>query len=240
MSKDITIYFPALAGGKFIANCLFLSRHCWIKYNYDSEFVIDQPGDYNLRLRLVLSTLPTKQKIQNWLNYEFNEYKDYPYLYSRAKKKNLRCIGSMHELDENLLSNNQDIVRLVNYHKFRLRAKKIKNCHGLDTSQSISRYAQLKGSSWPSFLEFQKIGFNTKVLPEKYDSVKSEINNFYPAGTLKNNYYLVDMSVSILINWYKFSEQMKNLYLKLDLDDFNADMIKVYYDRYIDLHYPKC
>lgn len=240
MNKDIIIFYPTLAGGKFVGNCLFLSKHCWIKYNHDSELVIDQPGDYNLRLKLVLSTLPEKQKIQDWLNYEFAEYKDYPYLYSRAKDKNLKCIGTMHDLDENFLCNNQDIVRLTNYHKFRLKAKKLKNCHNYNTSQSMSRYAQLKGPSWPRFLEFQQLGFNTKFLPNKYDCVKSEINNFYPAGMLTNNYYLVDMSVPILTDWYSFSKQIKNLYFKLDLDDFNADLIKVYYDSYIDLHYPKC
>lgn len=237
MAKDIIVFFPPLAGGKFIGNCLFLSKHCWLPYIDRSETLIDCPENYDLRLELTLSSLPSAHQMTSWLNYEYKEYRNYPDLHARANGKNLRCIGTLHELDENFLSKDQqDLVRLINYHKFRLKAKKLKQCHPLQSSQNIARYTRLKGDSWPSFSEFQLAGFNTKLLSNKYnDNIISEINDFYPAGRLDNNYFLFNMIN--LNNWRVFKTQLENLYLQLNLSDFNEKIVKPYYDAYIGLHF---
>ena len=235
-NSDIVIHFPAYAGGKFIANCLFLSKHCLVNYP-DSQTIVENPENYDRRLSMTLSSLPPKNQMQQWIRYEFDEFNQNKDLYYQAKDKQLRCVGCMHELDNNLNSywENFTIVKLINYHKFRICAYSLKkSTRKLTTSESLARYRSLKGEDWPSYTEFQQVGFNTKFLPEQYNHVKQEMTKFYTLGTTDNEFLLFD--ISSLYNWNAFSKAVSNLYNQLGLDDYNEKIVHKYYKNYTRLH----
>lgn len=62
----IIVNFPAFSGGKFIMNCLSLSRHATPQSKKATLYLINNPDDYNYRLNAVLSTLPPFDDMKNW------------------------------------------------------------------------------------------------------------------------------------------------------------------------------
>lgn len=66
----IIVWYPQYAGGKFIMNCLALSKHC-VPLDVDAcNHLLAHPADYNYRLKKVLGTLPAKEAMKKWLSYE--------------------------------------------------------------------------------------------------------------------------------------------------------------------------
>jgi hypothetical protein len=149
------MYYPTWAGGKFITNCLSLSRHAVPQNKKIAEYLIDNPTDYQFRLDAVLSTLPPKEKMTDWRNgWEFGDtdffqgnVSEYLENWKQGKTKNL----STDNLLSNLISNNMcffmvahsggisavkamsdvwkqaRIIGLINYQKFWSIAKKLKD-----------------------------------------------------------------------------------------------------------------
>lgn len=68
----ITIWYPQYSGGKFIMNCMSLSRHAVPLCPTACDYLIDHPQDYEYRLNAMLKTLPPKDRTDQWLRYEFN------------------------------------------------------------------------------------------------------------------------------------------------------------------------
>ena len=72
--KMVIMAFPAFTGGKFIMNCLSLSRHCVPQSTQCARYLVQQPTDYDYRLRMVCSTLPPPSDMQNWRSkWEFGD-----------------------------------------------------------------------------------------------------------------------------------------------------------------------
>lgn len=71
-NKLIILWYPAYASGKFIMGCLSLSKHCTPMHIDACNYLLDNPDDYEYRLSTVLKTLPIKDQMKNWLDYEFN------------------------------------------------------------------------------------------------------------------------------------------------------------------------
>ena len=70
----IIVYFPSYAGGKFIMNCLSLSKHAVPQNRKAILHLLDRPDDYNFKLSAVLSTLPPKEKMSDWRrDWEFGD-----------------------------------------------------------------------------------------------------------------------------------------------------------------------
>ena len=61
------MHFPSFAGGKFIVNCLSLSKHSLVMNGQSVDYLISNPTDYEYRLNEVLSTLPLPENILDWL-----------------------------------------------------------------------------------------------------------------------------------------------------------------------------
>ena len=54
---------------------------------------------------------------------------------------------------------------------------------------SEKKYNELRGMSWPSWDEFQYIGYNINALGGKYPkSILDEINTFYPFRNITKQY----------------------------------------------------
>lgn len=76
--RIVIVYFPAFAGGKFIMNCLSLSRHCVPQSTLAARHLIDCPADYDYRLQAVCSTLPPPESMKNWREqWEFGDTEFY-------------------------------------------------------------------------------------------------------------------------------------------------------------------
>ena len=73
----IIMWYPRFAGGKFIMNCLSLSQHCVPMDIETCNHLLNFPDDYNYRLSKVIGTLPPKNDMHLWFNYEFNNAKFY-------------------------------------------------------------------------------------------------------------------------------------------------------------------
>lgn len=62
----IIVNFPAFSGGKFIMNCLSLSKHAVPQNRKIAAHLVNHPTDYNYRLNAVLSTLPPVHDMKSW------------------------------------------------------------------------------------------------------------------------------------------------------------------------------
>lgn len=77
-NKVVILYYPTFAGGKFIANCLSLSRHAIPQCREVAKHLIKNPTDYTYRLDAVLSTLPPRNKMREWRSgWEFGDTEFY-------------------------------------------------------------------------------------------------------------------------------------------------------------------
>ena len=83
------MWYPQIAGGKFIMNCLSLSRHCVPMDIEMCNHLLNFPADYSYRLLKVISTLPPKKDMDLWYDYEFANAKFYDDSEGTHKSENL-------------------------------------------------------------------------------------------------------------------------------------------------------
>jgi hypothetical protein len=77
-NRLIIVSFPAFAGGKFIINCLSLSRHCVPQNTECARYLINKPTDYDYRLQKICAILPTRSAMHDWREkWEFGDREFY-------------------------------------------------------------------------------------------------------------------------------------------------------------------
>jgi hypothetical protein len=77
-NKIIVVNFPSFSGGKFIMNCLSLSKHSVPQNKKIAEYLLNNPEDYSYRLNAVISTLPPFEDMKNWRQkWEFTDSEFY-------------------------------------------------------------------------------------------------------------------------------------------------------------------
>lgn len=228
------ILFPAYAGGKFIANCLCLSKYFVPAY---PKFDFNKIEDYDYRLATVCKSLPpSPDYMKYWLYYEFDQSYPSSEFYKKANSMNLRCIKIAHEVNEYELLNNKPhaIVKLICYNQFRDLAYSIKKTNrNYGNADNEDRYNTIKGPNWPDYYFMDRAGFDSRnlILDKK---IKDDIDEFYPLGKLGIDVHLFDQST--IFNKQTFLNEMKKLYSTLDLDDFNEEATSIFYTRYATLH----
>jgi len=250
----IIIHFPAYAGGKFIGNCLSLSKYCMIPNRDSIDHLLEIPDDYDYRLQQVLNILPDHtQNMKDWVSdFEFDEIIMYGRVFSEWQDGrkgqidkeilNLTESDSMffitaHSLSTvvNLLKvwNDATVISLVNYRKFQHVSYEKKGTRGIENAnECIEKYSMLKGNSWPVWKEFQQVGYNVKKLTGSYPiHILNEIEEYYPS--VSDTVFDMD---SCIFDKNRFVKSMKQLYKDLGFDDFNKKLITSYWDRYIALH----
>lgn len=93
----IVVWYPQYAGGKFIMNCLALSKHC-VPLDIDMcNHLLEYPADYDFRLTNVLRTLPSKKAMKGWLSYEFNTDKFYGGIASQTGSQDSAFARILHD-----------------------------------------------------------------------------------------------------------------------------------------------
>ena len=221
----IVVNFPSYAGGKFIINCLSLS-----KYTHPQSAIghlIDHPNDYNYRFNLVMKTLPPPTEMLNWRHFELGN-SDFKLGGSKKQElvwgdwtqngkfaiesepnfeqldaSKLKFFLVNHSAVEDLLNSwtNATVVALQNYEKFQQLAVALKS-----TNTELLQNLPTTGFSYGAF---------------KY--------------SFKNDVVLFDIDRCIF-DRAVFLSSMKQLYLDLGFNDFNNELIDQFYCAYMELH----
>jgi hypothetical protein len=237
------MHFPAYSGGKFIGNCLSLSKHCIVNDESSINHLVKNPTDYNYRLSTMIQKLPNSvMDMKNWVStYEFGELLHSDYSTNDTVNKiidnNLMFCVNAHSLNnaEIILKSWGDahVISLINYYKFQDIAYELKGTRGIENSNEyVEKYNSLRGNSWPSWKEFQSVGYNVTKLEHCYPThILDEIVCYYPPVSS----VVFDMD-SCIFDLKLFIISMQKLYNELGFDDFNEKIITTYYNRYIELH----
>ena len=213
----IIFNFPAGAGGKMLQNCVSLSRHCVLtKLEYalwQLKYVGDfDPNFYQQKLGWVLATLPTKDKMIHWLEYELGE----TLLYG---------INFL-EFNKHIPVPNKEIYKLAD--------KKLWSTVTVHNFGAVEHYINY----WPNIKYVSLI--NNKIFAKKSLFLKNPNLKFdndwatlgrTPIGT--GFEFDVDNTI---YDTNKFLDQVEKLYEYLEFDDFQRDLISAYHSKYIKLH----
>jgi hypothetical protein len=260
--NPIIFQFPRYAGGKFISNCLALSRHCVPQDKKLTDYLIKNPTDYNYRLDAVLKTLPPDNDVLNWINkYELGDgqlfgkahiswrhgMRDNSNINSTTKKLSntdlkffIVCHSGPEEV-QNLLQvwPNARIILLINHEKFSGLSCLLKSNNVIIEqfagNYCRSKYQLLMGSGWPDWSEFESTGFNVDRLTGYSEQILSDMGKFYKWNLIETLPILIDID-SCIFNRDRFLNVIQDLYLKLGFGDFNQLMIDKFWQSYIKLH----
>jgi hypothetical protein len=254
------ISFPAFAGGKFLSNCLALSKDACPQDSNTAEYLLQFPDDYNRRMAAILQTLPTSDQMKKWRSFEFGDrqlYGDAAFsnwlqgtagqvnnITQQLCNSNMKFFISDHSMEPSKLItvwNNATVVKLINSEKFQSIAMRKKHTEVVSDLSQINgnycrqKYNLLKGKSWPTWTEFDLQGYDVSKCNKVSNRVRYEIEQFYPLPTSRNPVILFNMD-SCIFELDKFLSAVQDLYLKLNLLDFQSDLVEQFYKKYISLH----
>lgn len=257
----IIMSFPRYSGGKFISNCLSLSKSCCPQDPISAEYLLNQPADYEYRLNAIMRTLPLcRDEMTKWIEkYEFgdtqlyqasfgqwqNGINDQPSdLVTRLLKSKFRLFLTAHGGDiavQKLLKvwPNSTIIKLINHVKFSMISRSLKSTDNKSIDEHAgnyckNKYLELAGAAWPTWEEFESVGYDIRLL-NGYELVKEEILDFYNCRSIKNKTLLFDVDNTIF-NRTKFLLAIEQLYKQLELPDFNPGLIEKFWQSYMCLH----
>ena len=259
MNNAVIMHFPAYSGGKFIMNCLCLSKYTLMMHNPSIKVLIKDNENYEYRLHKIMTTLPSKiEDMSQWVSkYEFGDIEMYGDQVSRWHigenivfdenittiiKSNMKFFITAHSIGNvNILLeqwNEATVITLINYEIFQKIAfeKKSDSSRSIDNAnESKIKYNMLAGPQWPIWDTFQHIGYNINKLTKQYPKkILQEICNFYPINNVKN--HLVFNIDDNIYNKDNFLKAMKKLYDDMNFDDFNEILVEKYWKNYIKLH----
>ena len=213
----IIFNFPAGAGGKMLQNCVSLSRHCVLtKLEYalwQLKYVGDfDPNFYQQKLGWVLATLPTKDEMIHWLEYELGE----TLLYG---------INFL-EFNKHIPVPNKEIYKLAD--------KKLWSTVTVHNFGAVEHYINY----WPNIKYVSLINnkiFAKKSLFLKNPNLKFD-NDWENLGHTPSGIGFKFDIDNTIYDTNKFLDQVEKLYEYLEFDDFQRDLISAYHSKYIKLH----
>lgn len=259
----IVVNFLRFSGGNFIINVLSLSRHCCPQHAKFVQHLLTYPVDYQYRFNAIMETLPaTKEAMIDWVNkYEFGNGK----LYGKVSMQwllGIQTTNHMNDIVNDLTSSplhffltthggdvpvknylkvwpNARIILLINHKKFSDIARSLKSplteLNDYAGNYCEKKYNELAGELWPTWHEFEKVGFNVTHLPKVDKQILKEMNTFYSWADISNQVLLFDID-NCIFDKEKFLDAVSNLYTQLEFDDFNSDLVGKFWQAYIDLH----
>jgi len=261
-SNVVIIQFPRFAGGKFITNCLALSRGCVPQHHDMAGYLLTNPNDYSYRLRCVNNTLPQINDMSSWIDqYELGDNQLFGPAHvqwrqgdqDRARvnivtsclsNSDLKFFIVCHSGPDEILKllavwPNAKLILLTNHLKFREISHRLKGGTGsLDHhagNYCYSKFELLRGPDWPSWQEFEICNFDTRKLHGYRDEIIEEVNQFYHWHLIDQQPLIFDIDPCIF-DRDNFLTSIQNLYQFLGLDDFNPQLIGSFWQSYMDLH----
>jgi hypothetical protein len=259
-SRATVVSYPAYCGGKFLINCLALSKWACPQDPIAAQYLVDRPNDYDYRLDTVLRTLPHQDRMKDWQSFEFGDQQLYGYqtvkMWQQGQAIELNDI-TMKICDANLqfflvdntleplgllkIWKSAKIVRLINAKQFqRISLEKKTNNTDIDPKKYNGNYCEefydkLKGPDWPAWSEFEKYGYDIRKISDVDTGIMEEIGAFYRVHLIENQVSLFDVDQCYL-DKKQFMKALQQLYSFFGFDDFNYELIERFYDRYIELH----
>jgi len=215
--KIIIFNFPAGAGGKMLQNCVGLSRHCVLMKLEYAQWQIAYSGNinnefYQQKLNWILQTLPTKDKMYQWYNYEHGEKTLYGIDYSGFKAHVPIPNAEIYQLAEHNLWSTVTVHNFVATEHYRYYWPTVSYVTLVNSQAWVDRCATIKCPGLIKDLDWSTNGITPKGLGFEFD---------------------IDTS---MLDTDKFLNQIKLLYEYLNFDDFPQDYINEYHTRYIELH----
>ena len=261
ISTPIVMNYSPYTGGRFIANCLSLSKHTLLTAPACADYLISNPTDYSYRLAKILATLPDQGNMPNWTDYELdiiqpNNLIDYEQN-DAVRRVNIEKMvrsgmsyfiiahGSVDGLRSIVnLCKNSKIVKLVNSRKFQTICLELKKSNRISSinnditlfngNECEEKYNILKGNDWPTWKDFDLNGCNMRQFKLE-ENIKQEIGQYYKWNTIDNDLFNVDIDSNIF-DTDMMIEEIRKLYDKLSFDDFSPDLVRQYHDPYLKLH----
>lgn len=262
LSENATIMsFLPYSGGKFLSNCLSLSKNFCPQDPEVAKYLLEFPDDYDRRLETVMKTLPPSDRILDWRSYEYGDMQFYgrPFLLwgsgvaaapiDLTKKlcdSNMRFFITDHTMTPvNLcrIWKKATIVRLVNFRKFRdlcLIKKTGSQPTNIDQIHADDGYYDLyknflPRSDWSTWEQFQRSGYDI----DKCDILDREkirkIDKLHDLQIIQRRVILYDVDQNYF-DRNKFLTSVQNLYSNFGLSDFSYDLTGFFYDKYMSLH----
>lgn len=260
----IILFFPSFAGGKFLSNCLSLSKYCVPQDGTAAAYLLDHLDDYQYRLDCVAKTLPpTQLTMANWISqYEFGErrlygdiFKDWSdgvpnyelnHITQRIIESNVKTFLTAHGGEQTVANlyhvwPNSSIIKLINHRKFSSISWSLKSDGTVDLDSHAGnycehKYSQLAGPDWPSWHEFEQCGFDARALDHLDSAVQEEILDFYNWRNINSKASAMFDVDNNYFDQQNFLTAVKSLYHWAGFDDFNPELVKLYWRAYINLH----
>ena len=229
--KLIIVCYQSFAGGKFLMNCLALSRHATFqcKYRVARDFNLDlnSMSYYNSKLKIALESLPpSKEFMKDWRNYEYGCVQLFNWFAGSSCTKELS--NDIVSAEVKFLSNQKEKNFFIVAHNHR------------SLKRILNYFPNAKILILTDFIDFRLIATSLKddniTDPEKYSKKTMTyeytlfINSFFE--------YKIDYTISYadIFEEDKFLDRVKILYDELGYDDFNHDLVQKFYQAYISLH----
>jgi len=243
----IIMQFTRFAGGKFISNCLALSRHAVPQDAKVGNYLLDNPDDYNYRFKKLLTTLPPSvAEMRNWISkYEFGDNQQAPIL-DKLSNSDLNFFLTSHvpESTIELLEQwpNAKVIVLTNVRQFTNISYERKNSGEtlaevlyIAGNYCIEKYNLLKSDDWPTWEQFNTALFNVDNLINVPICIVNEISEFYISNQI--NAIIIGFDIdNCIFDKFKFLSSIENLYNQLGYTDFNPKLVGDFWQQYINLH----
>lgn len=255
----VILSFLPFAGGKFLSNCLSLSKHACPQDPVAANHLLSYPEDYDFRLQTVLRTLPPMDQLKDWRNFEFGDYQLFGHgvdawrtgipqtpndITQRLCQSKMKFFMINHTMNPHGLLSvwpNSTILRLINFRQFQALSIARKSStipediSAVNGNYCAEKYELLRGNDWPSWQEFESKGYDITKFTGLDTAIIEEISTFYHLNQVENQVLLFDVD-RCYFDQSQFIAAMQDLYNALKLSDFQLDLIELFYKKYMALH----
>ena len=224
----IVLVYPKYVGGKFISNCLALSRHCVIQSKKLSQLDIAMYGKdnyYKFKLDSALKSLPGTAEMNQWSRYEYgceDLYGINEEFYERSSIHDIKQLVQNSSIIETLRKNNKESCVIAHDYrvlmKYLLVHENVKLIEFANYEKFRNLAAKLKGGN------INSAGYQDADRYYRNDQAYFQLESFK-----------IDVDKKFL-DWYQFDTMMQELYNYVGFDDYQPDLVKQFWSRYIELH----
>ena len=215
----IVIYYPATTGGKFLANCLGLSRHCVLNNIDWATWDLAQSDTHQYRqakLRRVQLTVPHSADDIYWSNNEIDEHRGLLLPQIRSDQVSAE-VQAVIESDRRYC--------LI--------------CHSREhLLELLKEFPGITVIKFTNFIRWMRISAFKNI--DTYNSIDRKVNYHYWVD--KNElvepdaaYILFDVDTNFL-DIHQLEQSLQDLYLKLGFDDFDRTPWRDYYLTWFNAH----
>jgi hypothetical protein len=224
----ILLIYPKYVGGKFIANCLALSKDCVVQDQQIAHLDLKQnPSNanyYDFKLKSVLKTLPKFENMSDWGNYEYgceDLYGINEDFYKENSIANIRDRIEQIDIIKVLTNNNKESCLIA--HDYRTALK------------YLLVYPDAKIIEFKNFDQFRANATRAKSGTIDKDYELARQYHYQDQEFFKLDSFMIDVD-NTFYDWYMFSAMTARMYQYLGFEDFKSGLVHKFWSSYIELH----